>query len=246
MMFGQTDLTLQAANDDVTVYWVADLASNQGVAAPATHTPKTRYAYVEGMVLDGKGIAGKISPLVSCMGGGFYGDTAFFTNANIDGAGVAYMTGPWTVAYTGAATILNGTNGANGEVSDLAVAYDMTDTCKIGVILNDTVGTSTAYNLLVEKTMMISDVTVEAQLLWGLVGTGTYTQTQLFALNLMYMDFYASLTDSLSNVGTGAALKTYSVGYDYALSNSSSLIADYTYDMAASTKTATVGVNFTL
>ena len=236
---GQTDITLKTANKDISFIYVLNLDDSGILFMP---NAESRYAFVEGKILGGVGQAGLISPIVSAgMAPGFYGNSAFFTVAQMDGSGFSYATGPWTVAYTGAATILN--DASQNEAGKLGVAYDAKDMGKYAIIMNQNKGTGTiVYDFLMEYGTAFGALNVSAQVMWGLQGA---TQKQYVALYATYMldkaqSVYATYADDLA----GAVLaKSLSLGYEYALSNSTKAIVNYTNSMPGEAVTVGLGFN---
>lgn len=248
---GQTDVTFTAKNKDIAFNWILNLdAAN--VAFPA---PDTKYAWVEGMLFGGKGQVGLINPIVaSKMAPGFYATSAFFNVFNMAGSGVSYETGDWTVAYTGAAALLD--NGkANdallpaNEAGQLGVAYNAGEFGKYAIIMNqdkDATPASIGYDLYVELCKEFGALKVATQIAWGLQQSGA--QNQLVALYANYkldatQSVYASYIDDLADANTDQAL---SLGYGYAVNDSVTAIVDYTNNIGIGSEDLTVGLNFVL
>ncbi len=250
-VIGQTDVTLAAANKNIAFNYVMRIDAANGVWT----APSTKYAFVSGKIFGGNGQVGLINPIVSSkFGGGFYGNSSFFAIAgniaNMDGAGLSYATGPWTVAYTGAASLLS-SGGATATSGKLGVAYQVCETGKVAIIMNDNkTALTTGYDLYVEKSMAFGALDLSAQVMWGLQAQNVSVLKQIVAVYANYtldktQSVYATFIDDLTDVTTTKAL---SLGYAFAVNDSVTAIVDYTNDMsaAATNESATVGLNFAL
>ena len=252
---GQTDITLSASNKNIAFNYVSRIDSASGAIFPA---PATKYAWVEGKIFGGMGQVGLISPIVdSTFGGGFYSDSTFSSVAGVNmyGAGACWMTGPWTVAYTGAASLLKGdsyyTDTAKGK---LGVAYNTCDTGKVGLIMvqDKTVANVAGkidYSLYVQKAMSFGALDLSAQIMWALQTQSTVSGLgkQLVAVYANYaldktQSVYCTFVDDLADVN---AVNSLSLGYELAVNDSVKTIVDYT-DAAGSGQNVTVGLNFVL
>ncbi|MDD4527736.1 MAG: hypothetical protein PHF25_06870 [Candidatus Margulisbacteria bacterium] len=237
----ETDITLVATNKNLAFNYVMNNAGT------------TRYIWVESKILGGMGQAGRISPIVSSKkSGGFYGDSAFFKEAGVDmvGSGVSWMTGPWTVAYTGAATLFD--DGVAlvppaTEAGKLGVAYNADKMGKYAIIMNQDKNAGTiGYDLLVEYGMMLAGVDLSAQVMWGLQGA---VQRQLMAVYAKYaldktQSVYANYIDDLNNASS--TTQALSLGYALALNDNLKAIVDYTNNIATTAEDFTVGLDFAL
>ncbi len=241
---GQTDLFLSAANKDVSVSTV--FALNTAV------NPVTKYFVVETKVFGGKLQGGRINPIVSdYFAPGFYGDSSFFlaTGYNMVGNGLSFETGAWTVAYTGAATLLNG---PSTQVGKLGIAYNADKMGKYAIIMkqNKVAGLEyTDYDLLVEYGTAFGDLALTAQVLWGLQAQSA-AQKQAIALYANYtvdakQAVYGIYYDDLAGMTLTKAL---SLGYTYMVNSSVTAVVDYTNTMetASAGETVSVGLSFGL
>jgi hypothetical protein len=240
---GQTDVTLAAANKNIAFNWVFNLDSTLG----ASKAPTSKYAFVSGKIFGGTGEVGVINPIIaSDFGGGFYGDSAFFGQFCMDGAGLSFATGPWTVAYTGAATLLN--DGSSTLTGQLGVAYDVCDTGKVAVIMNQNKAAgTTGYDLYIQKAMSFGALDLSTQIIWGLQSSA---QKQLVAIYANYsldktQSVYFTYTDDLSEVST-ITTKAYDAGYQFMVNESVTAIANFNSNLATDVQNLTVGLNFAL
>ncbi|MEI7942734.1 MAG: hypothetical protein WCH76_06160 [Candidatus Riflemargulisbacteria bacterium] len=238
---GQTDITLSASNKNIAFNYVINAIG-----------PVSKYAWVEGKIFGGTAQVGVISPIVSnYFGGGFYGDSEFFGVAKMDGKGVSFATGPWTVAYTGAASLLNDGISSTSTAGKLAVAYKVCDSSKVAIIMNDSkIAKTTGYDLYVEKSMSFGALDLSAQVIWGLQAQNVSVLKQIFAVYANYsldktQSVFCTFIDDIADVRT---VKSLSLGYAYAVNDSVTAIVDYTNDMSGvlTNENATVGLNFAL